>query len=74
MLSMPASDIGIRRYRQNRFVIFMVSSIQFPRAEKLPRADLFVISMLAGLAPAAQAVDLHACQAERRRRNAADQK
>jgi hypothetical protein len=29
MLNMPASEIGIKRYRQNRLVAFMVSSIGF---------------------------------------------
>jgi len=28
MLNMPANDIGITRYRQNRLVAFIISSIE----------------------------------------------
>jgi hypothetical protein len=52
MLSMPAKAIGSRRYRQNRFAVCMVSSVDGNRALKglLPPRAL----MLAGISAVAQ--------------------
>jgi hypothetical protein len=51
---MPTRAIGIARYRQNLFVAFMVSSLEFPRPEALPPDHLFIAFMLAGLILAVQ--------------------
>jgi hypothetical protein len=54
---MAAREIGIKRYRQNRLVAFMVSSIEF---RELLSRFVVIAFMLAGLAPAVQEAELHA--------------
>src|SRR5665648_761739 len=63
MLNMPASDIGIKRYSQNRLVAFMVSSIGF-RGLNAAACFIFAVDfMLAGSAPAVQGANPHTRQA-----------
>jgi hypothetical protein len=53
-LRMLARYFSIARYRQSRFVAFMVPPLNFPRTEALPPVHLFIAFMLAGLIPAVQ--------------------
>jgi hypothetical protein len=53
MLSIPANDSGITRYRQNRFVAFMISSVEFRELIAGASSSLMGL-MLTGLVAAVQ--------------------
>jgi hypothetical protein len=57
MFNMPAKTSGVARYRQDRTIAFMVSSIAVASAGK--RSSLLP-AMLSGLLPAQQGVQVHA--------------